>query len=180
MRSLIVYESMYGNTRQVAEAIAEGCRQAGEATAVRACDCDPQALAGVDLVVLGGPTHAWSMSRPKTRTAAITNVSPGTPPVEAQRDESGIRELLGRLPRLDGLAAAYDTRIAAPAALPGRASAVIARRLRRAGTRMVAEPRSFLVSRGSRLQPGQLEQARAWGTELTELHARASRAGKHR
>ena len=174
MRSLIVYESMYGNTRQVAEAIAEGCRQAGEATAVRACDCDPDALTGVDLVVLGGPTHAWSMSRPKTRAAAITDAKPENPPVEARPEESGIRELLDRLPRLDGLAAAYDTRIAAPAALTGRASAAIARRLRRAGIRLVAEPRSFLVSRSSHLQPGQLEQARAWGIELTELHARTA------
>lgn len=180
MRSLIVYESMYGNTRQVAEAIAEGCRQAGEATAVRACDCDPHALAGADLVVLGGPTHAWSMSRPRTRQAAITNAKPENPPVEAQPDESGIRELLDRLPRLTGLAAAYDTRIAAPAALTGRASAGIARRLRRAGVRLVAEPRSFLVSRGSRLRPGQLEQARAWGVRLTELTARTADSSPER
>jgi hypothetical protein len=114
------------------------------------------------------------MSRPRTRNAAITNAKPDNPPTEAEPDESGIRELLDRLPRLDGLAAAYDTRIAAPAAFTGRASAAIARRLRRAGIRLIAEPRSFLVSRSSRLQPGQLDQARAWGAELTELHARTA------
>src|SRR4051794_34303203 len=56
MRALIVYESMYGNTRQIAEAIAEGCRQAGEASVVRAASCDPAMLAGLDLLVIGGPT----------------------------------------------------------------------------------------------------------------------------
>jgi hypothetical protein len=172
MRSLVVYESMYGNTRQVAEAIADGCRRAGPASAVRAADFDPSTLTDLDLLVLGGPTHAWSMSRPKTRQAAVSKPNPGTPPVEAQPGESGIRELLGRLPRPGCPVAVYDTRIAGPALVTGRASTAITRRLRRLGIRPMIGKRSFLVSRASRLRPGEQERARMWGIELTEQRAR--------
>jgi hypothetical protein len=166
MRALIVYESMYGNTRQIAEAIADGCRQAAEVSLVRAANFDPAALAGLDLLVLGGPTHAWSMSRPKTRDAAITDAAPGSPAVEAGPGESGIRELLKRLPGPRCPVAVYDTRIGGPAIFTGRASAVIARRLRRRGIRLLDRPRSFLVSRDNRLRPGELERARSWGAGL--------------
>ncbi|HEU5268749.1 MAG TPA: flavodoxin domain-containing protein [Jatrophihabitans sp.] len=172
MRSLIVYESMYGNTRQVAEAIADGCRRAGDATAVRAADFMPSRLAGVDLLVLGGPTHAWSMSRPGTRQAAISKPGQGTPPVEAEPGAPGIRELLEQLPRPACPVAVFDTRIGAPALVTGRASAAIGRRLRRHGVRPLGKPHSFLVSRTSRLRPGELDRARLWGIELTEQQAR--------
>lgn len=172
MRSLIVYESMYGNTRQIAEAIADGCRQAGDASVVRAANCDPAALAGLDLLVIGGPTHAWSMSRPKTRDAAIINAAPGTPVVEAQPGESGVRELLARLPRPQCPVAVYDTRIGGvPALFTGRASAAIARRLRRRGFRLLGRPQSFLVTRDNRLRPGELERARSWGAGLVTERA---------
>ena len=167
MRALIVYESMYGNTRQVAEAIAEGCRQEGEASVVRAANCDLATLAGLDLLVIGGPTHAWSMSRPKTRDAAITNAARGAPMVEAKPGESGVRELLKRLPRLPCPVAVYDTRIGSvPTIFTGRASAAIARRLRRRGIRTLGRPRSFLVTRDNRLRAGELERARSWGADL--------------
>jgi len=172
MRSLVVYESMYGNTRQVAEAIADGCRRAGPASVVRAADFDPSTLAELDLLVLGGPTHAWSMSRPKTRLAAITNPGHGTPPVEAKLDESGIRELLGSLGRPGCPVAVYDPRIGGPALITGRASAALAHRLRRRGVRPIGKPRSFLVNRASQLRSGELDRARLWGIELTEQRAR--------
>ncbi|MFL6163802.1 MAG: flavodoxin family protein [Jatrophihabitantaceae bacterium] len=171
MRSLIVYESMYGNTRQIAEAIADGCRRAGEATTVRAAECEPAELADLGLLVVGGPTHAWSMSRPKTRDAAVTDAARGAPRLEAKPGEPGVRELLARLPRLDCPAAAYDTRIGGmPAMVTGHASAGIARRLRGLGTELLGR-QSFLVTRDNRLQPGELERARAWGVELTEQRA---------
>jgi len=178
MRTLIIYESMYGNTRQVAEAIAGGCQRAGDASAVRVGEFDPAQLTGVDLLVLGGPTHAWSMSRPSTRQTAITKPGHGTPPVEATLGEPGIRELLDQLPPPACPVAVYDTRISAPTLVTGRASAAITRRLRRLGVRPLDKPHSFLVNRTSQLRAGELERARLWGIELTEQQARL--AGRQR
>ena len=62
-RATVVYESLFGSTREVAEAVAEGLRAAPGA----AVDCRPVADAGpalgqVDLLVAGGPTHFLGMT----------------------------------------------------------------------------------------------------------------------
>jgi flavodoxin len=61
MRATVVYESLLGRTREVAEAVAEGLRAAAPGAVV---DCRPVVDAGpdlgqVDLLVVGGPTHFW-------------------------------------------------------------------------------------------------------------------------
>jgi len=68
MRATVVYESLFGSTREVAEAVAEGPRAAPGA----AVDCRPvvdagPALGQVDLLVVGGPTHFLGMSSQRSR-----------------------------------------------------------------------------------------------------------------
>ena len=76
-----------------------------------------------------------------------------------------------------GAAAAFDTRIDAPAALTGRASKGIAKRLRRCGFSLVVEPESFLVDKHNRLVDGEEERARAWGAALAATTLGAHAAG---
>ena len=69
MRATVVYESLFGRTREVAEAVAEGLRAAAPGAAV---DCRPvvdagPALGQVDLLVVGGPTHFLGMSSQRSR-----------------------------------------------------------------------------------------------------------------
>ena len=79
----------------------------------------------------------------------------------------GLRAWLGTLHGdAIAVAAAFDTRIDASSMLTGRASKGIEKRLRRAGYKMVAEPESFLVDKRSRLVPGEVSRARAWGETL--------------
>ena len=66
MRAVIVYESMFGSTRKVAEAIAEGLADCAEVSVVPVTSADARILDGADLVVVGGPTHTHGMSRPGT------------------------------------------------------------------------------------------------------------------
>lgn len=166
MQTLVVYESMYGSTRAIAEAIATGTKSAGPVSVLPACEVNPEALDGVGLLVVGAPTHAWSLPRPRTRRAAVSAPSPGSPRAEVNATEPGVRELLSDLPELECPAAAFDTRFKAPALVTGRSSRSIARRLRHRGATLVTGPRSFLVDRSNHLLPGQAELAAAWGTEL--------------
>ena len=73
MKAVVVYESMYGNTHLIAEEIGNGLRANPNAdVAVVPVDgASMELLEGVDLVVVGGPTHAHGMSRTSTRKAAV-------------------------------------------------------------------------------------------------------------
>ena len=71
MRAIVVYESMYGNTHRIAEAVAEGLSTAAETEVVSVHDASKDRLDTADLVVVGGPTHTHGMSHDSTRQAAI-------------------------------------------------------------------------------------------------------------
>ena len=70
MRALVVYESMYGNTRVVASNIADGLRATHQVRVVPVAEAGPDLLASADLLVLGGPTHMHGMSSGMTRRMA--------------------------------------------------------------------------------------------------------------
>ena len=70
MRALIVYESMYGNTHVVADHIAEGLRSHFDVEVVPVDAATGEKVRGVDLLVVGGPTHVHAMSSEKSRKAA--------------------------------------------------------------------------------------------------------------
>jgi hypothetical protein len=66
----VVYETLYGSTRALAEALAEGVRAADPQAAVSVLSVDeasPDRLADTALLLAGGPTHALGMSRASTR-----------------------------------------------------------------------------------------------------------------
>jgi len=164
MKSVVVYESMFGNTRLVAEAIADGLG----AEVVPVIDANRARLAGADLVVLGGPTHMWGLSREKTRNAAAdTAEKPGSgETLEPGATGPGLREWLSEHAAELPAAVAFDTRLKARAIFTGRASRRIDKELRRARVRRPAPPRSFFVTKANTLCPGELQRAGAWGREL--------------
>jgi menaquinone-dependent protoporphyrinogen IX oxidase len=174
MRAVVVaYESMYGNTRGIAEAIADGLRSTCSVTVVPVSRLEREALDKVDLIVIGGPTHVRGMSRASTRKAAVAAASkPGsTLTVQPDAQATGVRELLASLGQLNVQAAVFDTKIKMAALLSGRASLGIAKGLRRHGARMLAKPESFLVTKDNRLCPGEEDRARAWGQQLASALA---------
>ena len=168
MRAVVVYESMYGNTHLVADAIAAGLADEFEVEVVSVHDATADVLDGAVLLVVGGPTHAHSMSRASTRASAAEDAAKPEKHLELDPDAygDGLREWFDTLDRLGGAAAAFDTRVDMPAALSGRASKAIAKHLDRQGCRLVAEPESFLVTRDSHLEPQEVERATGWGRRL--------------
>lgn len=165
MRALVVFESMFGNTEKIAGAVARGLQLEGiDAGLVEALAAPERLAADLDLLVVGGPTHAFSMSRASTRADAVRQGAP------AQRATTGLREWLESVEldakRAPGLAA-FDTRVTKVRWLPQAAGPSAARAGRRRGLIPVAKPRGFLVDdiRGP-LVERELERAVEWGRHL--------------
>ncbi|MFJ2666360.1 hypothetical protein ACIO14_18610 [Nocardia fluminea] len=164
MRALIVYESMFGNTAAVADAIAAGLRPRFEVEVCPVSVAVNRPAPEVDLLVVGGPTHAFGLSRPATRqdAAGRTTTSVDT--------EIGVREWLDAalpVPAPRG-AAAFGTKIARPPWLPGSAAKSVGRRLRQLGYHLVVPPTDFRVTdMTGPLTAGELERATAWAAQLT-------------
>lgn len=182
MRAVVVYESMYGNTHLIAQAIGEGLADSADLVVVPVTEGDSALAAGADLLVVGGPTHVHGMSRPRTRAAAIDAAKKPDSGLtfEAQADAAGVREWLDSLGHLDMRAAAFDTRIDAPAAITGRASKRIAHKLRQHRCTLVADPESFLVTKDSHLEPDEEARARQWGASLGAGVTPAAQSGPTR
>jgi flavodoxin-like protein len=146
MSTVIVYESMFGNTRRVAEAIADGLRRMAPVDVVRVADAAP-ATAWADVVILGAPTHAWSLSRPATRASAADTADRPRSTVRLEPDAQrvGLREWVDGNIALPHAAVTFDTRVRGLGGAFGHASHALDRRLRRRGVR-VLESRSFFVA----------------------------------
>ena len=165
--ALVVYESMFGNTRDVATAVADGLSSRMDVTTLEVGDA-PLFLGGVALLVVGGPTHAFGMSRPRTRDAAAER---NAAPVVSTR--GGLREWLHALatPAAGMYVSAFDTKIRRPP-VPGSAARSALRRLRQIGFNELAPAKTFYVAdTAGPLLDGELARARGWGCALGDVVA---------
>ncbi len=186
MKSLIIYESMYGNTRKIAEAIAKGMRSAGVGSTetsggnpavvevVPASHASEFDLAPYDLVVVGGPTQIHGLSRQRTRQGAIDAAGQSGAPLQldaaASGTGTGIREWLSTLDAVDSCAAAFDTRLDRSPLITGRASKTIAKLLQKLGCTLIVGPESFLVDASTTLKQGEVVRAEEWGRTLVAVN----------
>jgi hypothetical protein len=167
MRAVVVYESMYGNTKTVATAIADGLRTAMEVELVEVGAAPAIIAEDIGLLVVGAPTHAHGLSKPETRQKAAGNASGGlvSPGI-------GLREwLAGVRGSARVSAAAFDTTIKGPRLLWGSAAEAADRRLRSLGFAVVVPPERFFIKGPfgpvhDVLQDGEVERAQAWGEAL--------------
>jgi hypothetical protein len=160
MRSLVIFESMFGDTETIARAIADGLSRTMEVDIVDVATA-PRVAGDVDLLVVGGPTHAFGMSRANTRWDAVRQGG------RAAAADLGLREWLDDLKPSDGVrAAVFDTRIN-KRFIPGSAARSAGGLLRRHGFRLVAPPESFRVTgTAGPLVAGEENRARTWGRSL--------------
>jgi flavorubredoxin len=168
MKTLVVYESMYGNTRAVAQAIADGMGPSEDVQVVEVAAAPLVLPVDVELLVVGGPTHVHGMSRRRTRADAALAAER---PIVSQGD--GVREwteLVSASRRV--VAASFDTRVPGPELLTGSAAKGIAKHLASAGFEVV-DSQSFVLdgAKGEpyeRMDDDELERARSWGRALVE------------
>jgi hypothetical protein len=164
---LVVVESMWGNTRAVAEAVARGL---GSGARVLDVSEAPTVLPpDVDLLVVGGPTHVLSMSRASTRADAVQKgASDG-------HQERGIREWLDALPTSGHVdIATFDTKVAKGKRFAGSAAKAAGKRVRRHHLGRLVDTESFYVEDlAGPLLPDELDRAQAWGARLVATGASA-------
>ena len=169
MRTVIIYESRYGNTRRVAEELARVAGAQGVVELVPAEEAGPGVVGGADLVLVGGPTHVHGMSWKATRQGGAPEVPADRGRTPRSESGPGLRDWFHRLDPVDGTpAAAFDTRLDGPEPLTGRASLGISRRLHRHGFTEVAAPKSFVVDKANVLLDGEVDRAHAWATAVLE------------
>jgi len=161
MKAAVVYESWFGNTRAIAEAVARGLGEVYEVTLCSVDDPSP-AIDELDLLVVGGPTQVHGLSSVTSRKAAIEQLGDG------REAGIGVRGFVEALAPVDGVhAAAFDTRVQRPAVVVGSAARGIAKRLQRRGFRLVSEPASFFVhGTPGPLADDEVERAERWGLLL--------------
>jgi flavodoxin len=157
MNTLVIYDSVFGNTEKVARAIADALGTQGPVEIARAGQTPPPDLTGRDLLVVGSPTRGF---RP---TEAMATLLKGA----RRKGLQGVK------------AAAFDTRFKADelksattrfvVKTGGYAAKRIADQLKRAGGELAAPPEGFYVEDiEGPLKPGELERAAAWARRLLE------------
>lgn len=152
MNSLVIYDSVYGNTEKIARAIAEGL--GSETKLVSANDLDPAKLVGLDILVIGSPVHGGRASEKlqvvfreiKRGTLQSVKVAAFDTRFEQSKQGTGLKLLMGVI---------------------GFAADKMLRQLVRKGGTQIAEPEGFIVTgREGPLKEGELERAKAWGQQI--------------
>lgn len=153
MNTLIVYFSKFGNTKKVAETIAETMTRAGDARVISIDQLTASDLDQVDLVVMGSPTHYQNLPK-------------------------AVRSVLKTLPRgilVGKSVAAFDTSLKmwGPLMLLTAAHRLLTK-LRKLGGKRVVGPETFLVEKSELrhdgeidlLYDGEIERAKEWAVAI--------------
>jgi flavodoxin I len=145
MKTLVVYDSVFGNTEQVARRIAEALP--GTVKLVKVGGATPQELSGADMLVVGSPTVGGRATKPMQEFLEL------------------IPKSVAEKVRL----AAFDTRISMKfAQIFGYAATRMADALVQKGCALKLPPEGFIVKgRNGPLGDGELERASAWGKTLS-------------
>ncbi|TAK00160.1 MAG: flavodoxin family protein [Chloroflexota bacterium] len=148
MNTVVIYDSKFGNTEKIAEAIARGIGSVSDVHVISVSEAarELEALATrPDLLIVGGPTQNHGPS-------------------------AGLRHFTDALPAsLRGVpAACFDTRYRGPVLLMGSAATAAAKAVAKAGAAIVGTPESFFIVRRGQmplqtLEPGEIERAESWG-----------------
>lgn len=143
MKVLIIYESHFGNTRTIAQAIAKSF---ADVEVVYVKDATIERIQNADLLIVGSPVHAWHIGR------------------EMKPFLDGLAEgvLSGKK------VTAFDTRFGN--VFSGSAAGKIGKKLVQLGGTLIQKPESFIVTGlEGPLKVGEESRAEAWGASVRTL-----------
>jgi len=157
VETLLIYDSLYGNTEKIARAIAGGLAAPQDVRLLKAAEASPADATGIDILIVGSPT-------------------------QGSKTTAAVQEFLNRLPKdsLKGVkTAAFDTRMTNRLVrMFGYAAPKIARSLEGSGGTQLVEPTGFFVTGGKGpLKEGELEKASEWGRRIAAAVGDTKAAG---
>ena len=157
MKSLILYDSQFGNTEKIAQAIARGLEESHEVTMLRVSQASADQLTGFDLVVAGSPTQGFRATKassallkglPKKAFKGVKVTA-----FDTRFTEQKIKESARFLPTL--------------VKMFGYAAEPLAEQMVSKGGQLIVPAEGFFVgdTEGPLLE-GELERAESWGKQL--------------
>ncbi|MCL4366687.1 flavodoxin family protein [Patescibacteria group bacterium] len=139
MKTLVIYNSLFGNTQKVAEKIA----QVLKGQAVEVADFEPDFLKGIGVLVVGCPIHGWRPAEPMSELL-----------------DSWQSNCLQNIK-----IAAFDTRV--KIFFAGSAADKIEEKLVSLGGKAVVKPIGFVVEgKEGPLREGELEKVATWAKQI--------------
>ena len=155
MKVLIIYDSGFGNTEQIAQAIGNALGSQEDVEILRVGNVKPEQLTGLKLLIVGSPTRGF---RP---TPAISNLLKSIP-------KNGLKGVK---------VAAFDTRLSTSdiessafrflVKTGGYAAKRIVDRLKKSGGDLIMPPEGFFVEGAEGpLKEGELERAADWAKQI--------------
>jgi flavodoxin len=155
LKAVIVYDSVYGNTKKIAEAIIEGFGEQHVTSLLNAQEDALAELENIDLFLVGSPTHGGTFTEPIKN---ILNTIPGQglQNIKAAAFDTGFsKETQGAFMRF-----LIDTF--------GFAAPKIADELTAKGATVLAAETFVVLDTEGPLQEGELERAKSWVKGLIE------------
>ena len=158
MKASVVYDSVFGNTEQIARAIGKALGTQFEVEILRASEVKPEQLSGLQLLIVGSPTRGF---RPTPAVVGLLDHLPA-------HGLNGVR------------VAAFDTRLNVREVkswilnvlvkfLGSGAFAAkhIADKLKSFDAKVICPPEGFMVTdREGPLKEGELERATSWAKQI--------------
>jgi len=147
MKALVVYDSVYGNTEKIAQAVGEALNNG--ARVVRVGEAAPTELGTLDLLIIGSPTQGGRPTKP-------------------------MQDFLSRIPESalkNVKVTSFDTRISTRlVGIFGYAAGRILEALKTRKGQIAAFPQGFFVQ-GTKgpLKEGELERAVSWAKGILEV-----------
>lgn len=172
-RTLVAYESLFGATRRIAEAIAAGIREGGADVDCRSVrEVSASEIPGYGLLVLGAPTHSHTMPTADSRAEGerwLEHRMRGSV-LEPHATNPGMREWIAAASFDGHRVAPFTTRVDLPRLIAGSAASAIGRLARKRRGVVTAHGLEALVDDRGSLLPGETDRARGWGIQLV-VHA---------
>ncbi|HET91948.1 MAG TPA: flavodoxin family protein [Chloroflexi bacterium] len=155
MNVLIVYDSFFGNTEQVAQAMGQALFHQAEVQTLRVGDVRPEHLSQLDALVVGSPTRAFSPTPAvKKWLSSLPSKSLSDVKVAAFDTRMDVKEVNSRV--LNFFVGFFGY----------AAEPMAARLVKKGGTRAMPPAGFFVEGTEGPLRDGELERAAQWVQQI--------------